>query len=424
MGKFSLAEELFKAAQQAEKVKQVESTLEASKAVETVPTLLTETPKASPSIKGLADSVERALANHLSLPLGERASNSRNAREVISQHIGKTKDGKYKDLLGQNQKLLKTEQGIEGSQPLTLDDGRGVENIGLSLSPAYQEGKFNICPNSKSCKEACLGKTSGGNFFAGGGKDLEAMLGPRLAGYNKTQAFLNNPEEFAVRLNDEITAAKHIAAANGNHLGVRLNVLSDIHPKVWKPLMDAHPDVSFYDYTKLDTDAVAPNHHLTYSSTGVSQPAGYNGLNTDVVNVHQNWHNMRRRLDKGDNVAMAFSHKELVPENIIDEETGKSYRVISGDSHDFRPIDMTPEGDDGVIIGLKNKAATTSNANAAAKTKGFMVHYDPQILKEKGKRVLDEEGNPIAQNKIVTIPKQPRRTFTLTNDNDVVTPGE
>ena len=53
-----------------------------------------------------------------------------------------------------------------------------------------------------------------------------------------------------------------------------------------------------------------------------------------------------------------------------------------------------------------------------------MVHYDPQILKEKGKRVLDEEGNPIAQNKIVTIPKQPRRTFTLTNDNDVVTPGE
>ena len=95
MGKFSLAEELFKAAQQAEKVKQVESTLEASKAVETVPTLLTETPKASPSIKGLADSVERALANHLSLPLGERASNSRNAREVISQHIGKTKDGKY-----------------------------------------------------------------------------------------------------------------------------------------------------------------------------------------------------------------------------------------------------------------------------------------------------------------------------------------
>ena len=85
---------------------------------------------------------------------------------------------------------------------------------------------------------------------------------------------------------------------------------------------------------------------------------------------------------------------------------------------------MTPEGDDGVIIGLKNKAATTSNANAAAKTKGFMVHYDPQILKEKGKRVLDENGNPIAQNKIVTIPKQPRRTFTLTNDNDVVTPGE
>jgi hypothetical protein len=224
-----------------------------------------EKSNAQPNINTLKSAFDEAIAHHTSLPRNERVANSRNAREVVAEHVGRNKAGKPLDLLSQNQKLLKAEKG--GKDAITMDDGSGVETTGLSLSPAYEEGKFNTCPNSKSCKKECLGKTSGGNFMFGGGKDLDAVKGPRLTHYKKTQALLRNPKEFAVRLHDEIQAAKTMADSNGNHLGVRLNVLSDIHPKVYESLMKAHPDVTFYDYTKNNTKPVAPNHHLTYSSS-------------------------------------------------------------------------------------------------------------------------------------------------------------
>ena len=90
---------------------------------------------------------------------------------------------------------------------------------------------------------------------------------------------------------------------------------------------------------------------------------------------------MRRRLDQGDNVAMAFSHKEHLPEVVVDEETGKKYKVVNGDKHDFRPLDMQPEGTDGVIVGLKNKKATGTVEGATRESKGFFVKYDPKSAK-------------------------------------------
>jgi len=187
------------------------------------------------------------------------------------------------------------------------------------LSPAFKEGKFTTCPNSASCVKECLGKTAGGYFQYGGGKDLEKLVGTRLEPFKRTQAFMRDPENFAIKLHNEISAMKFIAAQNGNHLAIRLNMLSDINPRVHEQLIKAHPDVTFYDYTKNNTNPIAPNHHYTYSSTGVSQ--NVNGV--EVVNSNQNWKQMRRRLDEGKNVAMAFSHKQLIPQTLLDEETGK-----------------------------------------------------------------------------------------------------
>ena len=374
----------------------------------------------SPSISKLKTSFDEAIAHHTSLPRNERVANSRNAREVVASHVGRNKSGKPIDLLTQNQKLMKASQGYElnGKDTISLPSGEGVETTGLSLSPAHEEGKFNTCPNSKSCKKECLGKTSGGNFMFGGGKDLEAIKGPRLAHYKKTQAFLRNPKEFAVRLHDEIQSAKTLAEANGNHLGVRLNVLSDIHPKVYESLMNAHPDVSFYDYTKNNSKPVAPNHHLTYSSTGVTQPVGKNGVEEHIENEHQNWHSMRNKLEQGHNVAMAFSHGKELPTHVHDEETNTHYPVISGDTHDFRPLDKQPKGSKGVIVGLSRKAATHSDKSAAAGSSGFFVHYDPQYKKENGKIVKDESGKPVVQNKIVSIAKQKRGQINIDNDGN------
>jgi hypothetical protein len=365
-----------------------------------------------PSVNTLSKSFDNALSSYLALPQDQQVIKTKEANAALSKWLGVGRDGKTKSLLGTNQKLEKTEKGYKGAEPILLPDGRGVETTGLALSPAYKEGKFTTCPNSASCAKECLGKTSSGYFFGGGGKDLSKMIGTRLHGFKKTQAFFRDPENFAIKLHNEITAKKFLAAQNGNHLAIRLNVLSDINPRVHEQLIKAHPDVTFYDYTKNNTNPIAPNHHYTYSSTGVSQ--NVNGV--EVVNSNQNWKQMRRRLDEGKNVAMAFSHKQLIPQTLLDEETGKIYKVISGDTHDFRPIDAVPDGTDGVIIGLKNKAAPRSASGAAKESDGFFVHYDPEIPKAKGKLARDESGNLMIQNTRVKIAKQGTGQITMTND--------
>ena len=382
--------------------------------------------KTNPSMKGLATAFDEAIAHHLSLPPEERAQNSIRAAERVADIVGRTSNGIPKDLLGKNEKLKKSEKGIEGEEPIKLPDERGVETTGLALSPAYREGKFDTCPNSHSCKAECLGKTSGNYFKLGGGKDLEEFKGPRLNSLLKTHAFLHAPHDFAVKLHDEISDAKAMAAQNGNHLGLRLNVLSDINPRVHKAIINAHPDVTFYDYTKNNTDPIAPNHHYTYSSTGVSQPG--------VENPHTNWKSMRRRLENGDNVSMVFSHNEHLPEEVHDQESGKKFKVVNGDTHDFRPLDIQPEGEHGVIIGLKNKKATGKLSEAHLDSHGFFVHYDPQLKMAKNKhgapvyertpstRISPKTGKPmlgetIPQNRTVNIQPQTRGMIQLSNDD-------
>ena len=329
------------------------------------------------SIKSLSQAIDSAIAEHTALDPTAQKANVKAARQEMEKYG-------VKELLSKNAKMMKSETGIEGGKPIELPDGRGVETTGLALAPAYEEKGFTTCPNSASCKESCLGKTSGGNFMFGGGSDLSALKGPRLAHFNNTMAMLGSPKEFAIKLNDEITKAEQKAKENGNKLGVRLNVLSDLHPRVHQAIIKAHPDVDFYDYTKNASNPIAPNHHYTYSSTGVSQPAGLNGLSVGVSNPHQNWSRVRGRLDDGQNVAMSFSVKgkagdAKLPKFVHDQETGKTYQVIDGDTHDFRPLDKQPEGQPGVVIGLRNKAGTTKQTTAAAQSKGFFVHHDPSV---------------------------------------------
>ena len=375
--------------------------------------------EAGPSIKNFSQAFDDAIKHHLSLPYEDRVTNSLLADNAVADYVGRDIKGKSKPLLTANAKLKKTMEGVNGEEPITLPDGRTVENTGLALSPAYEEGKFQMCPNSASCAESCLGKTSGNYFKLGGGNDLDALKGPRLNSFNKTQALMNDPHSFAVKLHDEIQSAKTEADKNGSALAVRLNVLSDINPRVHKAIIEAHPDVAFYDYTKNNTNPIAPNHHYTYSSTGVEQPSNVSGLPFDVPNSNQNWNQMRKRLDTGSNVAMAFSHKSAIPKRVFDQETGKHYTVISGDDHDFRPLDQVPKGSDGVIIGLKNKSANSGNMNATEKSKGFMVHYDPKFKAEGPRLARDENGKPIPTNDLVTIAKQNRGQITLNNDGGI-----
>jgi hypothetical protein len=378
----------------------------------------------------LANIFTDAINTHTAMPLAQRALNSKKMGDRIAAFVGRGEGGRPKPLLGQNAKLIKASagyeagQGYEAQDPLLLPDGRGVETTGLSLYPDAQAGKFKLCPNSASCRDSCLGKYSGHFAAQYTNKPNYAVINLK----NKTKAFFEDPEAFAVRLHDEITQAKMQAAMNGNKLGVRLNTLSDVDPRVHKSIIEAHPDVDFYDYTKMNYDPIAPNHHYTYSSSGVTQPAGYNGSQETVFNPHSNWKQMRKRLDTGSNVAMVFNHRSQqgipLPKFVHDEETGKKYRVIDGTTHDYRPLDKQEDGADGVIIGLQNLKNTGSTEEAHKDSNGFVVKYDPKlkmVLNAKGKPTkeamrgdspgVDASGKPllgprIAQNDTVVIAPQ------------------
>jgi hypothetical protein len=388
------------------------------------------------STASLAHAFNTAISHHLSLPVSQRALNSKQAAERIKKFVGvDPSTGRPKPLITSNAKLVKAKQGYEAGtgyddqEPILMPDGRGVETVGLPLSPAAKAGNFKVCPNSKSCEDVCLGKTSG-NYGAS-----YSINWPRINSARKTNAMFHDPHAFAVRLHDEIAQAKMQAAMEGNKLAVRLNTLSDLDPKIHESLIKAHPDVDFYDYTKMAYKPIAPNHHYTYSSTGISQPAGYNGVQEgeEVHNPHQNWRKMRNHLDSGSNVAMVFSHPDHLPHEVYDEETGRKFRVVDGTTHDYRPLDAQPPGSPGVIIGLRNLSTKGKRDRAHIDSNGFVVKHDPQLIPEIHPKTGKPTGRPLrgpspgkkangmsfpgptyAQNHVVTIPVQPEKRFELT----------
>ena len=301
------------------------------------------------------------------------------AKKVLEETYG------IKKLMKSNLKMEKAQVGYKrhgvnkAKDPLLMPDGRGVETTGLSLYHAYKEAKISICAKSASCVDNCLATTSGGNRAYGGGVDKDALKGPRKAHFMQNQAFIRDPEAFIAKMDDEVGKAWAAAQKNGNQLGIRLNVLSDVPPTVYEDLMTKYPDVQFYDYTKLHSNKpIAPNHHLTYSSTGTSNPE------LGVINLHQNWRHMTKKLDEGHNVAMPFTvgANEPLPKFVKDTKSGKTYKVIDGDVHDYRPADDwgKPEGADGYIVGLRNKDQNLSGASrkkAVESSKGFFTYYDP-----------------------------------------------
>jgi hypothetical protein len=167
-----------------------------------------------------------------------------------------------------------------------------------ALASAQQiSEKVSTCPRSAICEGLCLGETSGGNFMFGGAASEDVgdiqkssvRAAARMMQYLKTEALIIHPEEFATVLQAEIDSlakwsASETQTKRNKETGknekidkeiyqpaIRLNVTSDIPPKYLKPIMDANPEVIFYDYTKLGSDPIAPNHHLTFSSTGFGQ---------------------------------------------------------------------------------------------------------------------------------------------------------
>ena len=136
----------------------------------------------------------------------------------------------------------------------------GYRTAILYLAPSTQSG-FQVCPMaSEGCKKACL-------YTAGHGAFSNVQQG-RI---NKTRWFMQDRQSFLTQLKKEISNHIKNCDKKGYIPCVRLNGTSDIS---WEnyDIIQAFPNVQFYDYTKIYKRALKyvngqypSNYHITYS---------------------------------------------------------------------------------------------------------------------------------------------------------------
>jgi hypothetical protein len=199
---------------------------------------------------------------------------------------------------------------------------KGVLTGILYMAPHTLGGGKTLCPFSTAgCRAVCLYTAGRGGF---------TMV--QEARVRKTQAFLANSFTFAEKLCEDIKLLCKQAAKQGMVPAVRLNGTTDIE---WEKhgIMQAFPDVQFYDYTKWPASRrlnLPANYHLTYSFSEKKDAPLQLSL----------WR------ARGVNTAVVFNQK--LPDTWT--VCGYDLPVINGDESDLRFTDPI-----GVIVGLKTK---------------------------------------------------------------------
>ena len=208
---------------------------------------------------------------------------------------------------------------IDNNTKTVKGQKKGYKTAILYLAPSTQSG-FQVCPMaSEGCKKACL-------YTAGHGAFSNVQQG-RI---NKTRWFMQDRQSFLTQLRKEISNHIKNCDKKGYIPCVRLNGTSDIS---WEnyDIIQAFPNVQFYDYTKIYKRALKyvngqypSNYHITYS------------LNED--NKKEAFEILKLR----GNISAVF--RKYLPKEY------KGYKVINADDTDLRFTD-----DNNVIAGLVAK---------------------------------------------------------------------
>ena len=220
--------------------------------------------------------------------------------------------------------------------------------FGINHNPKLSKGeKLNVwtaimyfAPSNVSGRNVCSAASAGciaGCLFTSGKGGMPVIQAARI---RKTNRFFDDRVNFMARAVHEIERHVTEAIAAGYTPAVRLNGTSDLpwerikcvrNGITYPSLMDAMPNVQFYDYTKIPVSRRNPasNYHLTFSLS------------------ESNDADAQDALDAGYNVAAVFDVKSRggkVPATFMGRD------VIDGDISDVRFYD--PKG---VIVGLKAK---------------------------------------------------------------------
>lgn len=218
----------------------------------------------------------------------------------------------------------------------------------LYLAPATTT-KWNTCSMAviAQCAKACL-------FTAGRG----AMSTVAQGRINKTIWFFEERETFMLQLSANIKALIIKAMKQGKRPLIRLNGTSDIRWEnvgftdtdgtVYENIMQAFPDVQFYDYTKESNRKALPaNYDLTFSDSGVAAYQKY----VDIA------------VSNGMRIATVFRNVASIP------TMHRGMPVIGGDNSDIRHLE-----DKGVVVALYAKG------KAKLDTTGFVFDTPRKVI--------------------------------------------
>lgn len=232
--------------------------------------------------------------------------------------------------------------GIDTNAKTIKGEKYGIKTAILYLMPAMGSG-VNLCANAviAGCVKPCL-------FTAGRG----AMSNVMLSRLRKTLYFNQYRDIFMNQLHNEIIRERVKAKRKGYKLIVRLNGTSDIR---WENIavsgyanvMQALPDITYYDYTKLANRRNIPaNYDLTFSYSGVEAYRPF----------------VAKAVANGERIAVVFRNRAIVEAMLANGETFLGLPVVDGDDTDIRHLD--PKG---VIVALYAKGKARKDQS------GFVV---------------------------------------------------
>ena len=205
----------------------------------------------------------------------------------------------------------------------------------LHLAPSDISGT-NVCPMaSPGCIATCL-NTAGRGVF-------DAVKAARL---RRTLEYIQDRAGFIDRLSEEVAWHERKAMETlGMTLAVRINGTSDL-PSLARAVARRHPNVQFYDYTKIYGALFAAPRNLYYT------------FSRSELNARET---APLALRHGTNVAVVFD----TPRGAPLPETYQGVPVIDGDEHDLRFLDPR-----GVCVGLRAKGKARRDES------GFVVHTE------------------------------------------------
>jgi hypothetical protein len=217
----------------------------------------------------------------------------------------------------------------------------------LYLAPVDLSG-YQVCPKAtKGCAAACL-------FSAGRGRFSRV----RNARLKKTKLFFENREMFMSILYKNLLNLVNSAKKKGMIPAARLNGTSDIpwekvsftyENKYYRNIMEAFPEIQFYDYTKIFNRKFAltiPNYNLTFSLAEDND--------ADAI----------KALNMGMNVSVVIKCKRKAEK----PSTFSGFPAIDGDKHDVRFIDKK-----GCIVLLRAKGKASYDKSGFVKPLDYKI---------------------------------------------------